>query len=191
MDTEMVTNSPEKLYWYLGDGALLSLFWWGLALANDPLASAHLWPSLLIAVGGIVLATPLLVWLNNTKPRSKKNAAIGLKISIIYPLAQLGLFIWQQFDPAAANWLTLLTHPVALTINLTSSLLIGALLNRQESHLNQELAMLIWWLWQLPLIFINGSALLQYHFSNLLMFFYLATVLILAFWLAWHPKQTS
>ena len=193
MNARTVNNFPEKVYWYLGDGALLSLFWWGLAQANDPLASAHLWPSLTIALGGFILAAPILILLNTSKftePQNGKNASIWLTLSILYPLALLGLFVWDQLDPSATGWLTVLTHPGMLTINLTASLLIGATLNRLESHLGKGLGGMIWWLWQLPLIFINGSVLLRYHFSNLLIGFYLATVLSLSFWLAWHPMKS-
>jgi hypothetical protein len=194
MNARTVKNFPEKMYWYLGDGALLSLFWWGLAQANDPLASAHRWPSLVIALGGFVLATPILILLNTskfTKPQNRKSASIGLAPSILFPLALLGLFVWDQFGPSATGWLTVLAHPGMLTINLTASLLIGTILNRFGSHLGKGLAWPIWWLWQLPLIFINGSVLLHYHFSNLLMFFYLATVLILSAWLFWWPMKNQ
>ena len=193
MNARTVNNFPEKVYWYLGDGALLSLFWWGLAQSNDPLASAHLWPSLAIALGGFVLATPILILLNTsefTKPQNRKSASVGLTLSILYPLALLGLFVWDQLGPSITGWLAVLTYPGALTINLTAGLLIGAVLNRYESHLAKGLGGLIWWFWQLPLIFINGSALLHYHFSNLLMFFYLATVLSLSFWLAWGQVKS-
>jgi len=56
MDAQTIDDSSEKMYWYLGDGALLSLFWWGLAQASDPLSSAHIWPNLIIALGGFALA---------------------------------------------------------------------------------------------------------------------------------------
>ena len=192
MDAQTVTDSPKKLYWYLGDGGLLALFWWGLAMANDPLVSAHRWPSLIIALGGFVLAAPILIWLNTAKPagpQSGKNASLWLTLSMLYPLALFGLFVWNQLGASPVEWLAFLTHPVMLTVNLTACLLVGTLLNRFSAKLNRGISMTAWWLWHLPLIFINGSVLLHYHFSNLLMFLYLATVLALSFWLAWHPAN--
>lgn len=190
MDAQPVADSPKKFYWYLGDGGLLALFWWGLAMANDPLASAHLWPSLVTAVGGLVLAAPILIWLNALKPADSKNskkASFWITLSILYPLALFGLFVWSQLSATPVQWLAFLTHPGILTVNLAACLLVGTLLNHYEAHLHRGISMAAWWLWHLPLIFINGSALLHYHFSNLLMFLYLATVLSLSFWLAWRP----
>ncbi|MBG0771152.1 MAG: hypothetical protein H0S82_05550 [Anaerolineaceae bacterium] len=193
MDAQSVADSPKKLYWYLGDGGLLALFWWGLAMANDPLASAHLWPSLVTALGGLVLAAPVLIWLNASKPADSQNgkkASFWLTLSILYPLALFGLFVWNQLGASPVEWLAFLTHPGMLTVNLAACLLVGTLLNRIELHLHRGISMAAWWLWHLPLIFINGSALLHYHFSTLLMFLYLATVLSLSFWLAWRPVNS-
>jgi len=192
MDAQTVVNSPKKLNWYLGDGGLLILFWWGLAMANDPLSKAHLWPSLAIALGGLALATPILVWLNSAKPAKAQNgpnATLWLTLSLLYPLALLGLFVWNTLNALPAGWLAILTHPITLTINLATCLLVSALLNRHRDHSHTGISWVVWWLWHLPLIFINGSALLQFHFSTLLMFLYLATVLTLSFWLAWHSEK--
>ena len=192
MDAQTVVNSPKKLYWYLGDGGLLILFWWGLAMANDPLSKVHLWPSLVIALGGLALATPILIWLDSAKPTKAQNeqkASLWLTLSMLYPLALLGLFVWNHLNALPARWLSALTHPAVLTINLAACLLVGTLLNRHRAHLHPGISWAVWWLWHLPLIFINGSALLQFRFSTLLMFLYLATVLTWSFWLAWHSEK--
>jgi len=77
-----------------------------------------------------------------------------------------------------------------LTINLATGLLVGSVLNRFCAHLGKGIALTVWWLWQLPLIFINGSVLLLYNFSNLLMLFYLVTVLSLSGWMFWYPMKS-
>ena len=194
MDARTGISFPEKAFWFLGAGGFLSLIWWGLALASDPLAKIHSWPSLVITIGGFILALPGLIWLKNSKPINKHNgktAPFWLTLSILYPLALLVLFIRRNLGSSALGWLAFLTHPAMLTINLAACLLIGPILNRFGGHLNRGVVWAVWWLWQLPLIFINGSALLQYHFSNLLMFLYLATVLSLSFWLFLYPMENK
>lgn len=193
MDAQTIDESQEKLYWYLGDGALLSLFWWGLAQANDPLSSSHLWPSLILTLAGFALALPGLIWFKKSQPADTKNLThltFWLSFSTLYPLALLGLFVWEQFSGSYTGGLAVLIHPVMLAINLAASFLIGTILNRFVTHFNRNVSWVVWWLWQFPLILINGSALRLYHFSNLLMLFYLVTVLSFSFWLAWNPAKS-
>ncbi len=179
----MVFSHSEKTYWSLGAGGLLSLLWCGLALAADPLWETHLLSALLTAFAGFVPAVAGLLWLDGHTGRQPgqihpKVGSTWLAISLLYPLAMLGGFVWASSQPAPLL-LNIITQPLLLIFNLAASLLIGRILMTFDFHKGLSLA--AWWLWHLPLIFINGAALLQLNFSNLLMSLYLVTILTLSF----------
>ena len=189
MSDQTATSHPNKMYWYLGAGGLLALLWCGLALVADPQWQAHLWPVLLVTLAGFILPLAGLLWLNSHAGASPiKRSNLWFTLSLLYPLAMLGFFIWASLHPAP-TLLKVITHPLLLVLNLAASLLTGALLNRWDKQPPKGLALVAWWLWQLPLVFINGTALGQYHFSTVLMVLYLGTVLIVSFGLS-LPEQS-
>jgi peptidoglycan/LPS O-acetylase OafA/YrhL len=155
----------------------------------DPQRQAHLWPILLLTLAGFILPLAGALWLKGQADASpSKRSNLWLALSLLYPLAMLGLFIWASLHPAPTIF-TIIAHPLLLALNLAASLLSGALLNRWDNQTPKGLALVAWWLWQLPLVFINGSALGQYHFSTLLMVLYLVTVLTVSFGLS-LPEQS-
>ena len=176
MSGQMALFRSEKTYWLLGAGGLLSLIWCGLALATDPLWDAHLVPALLTTFAGFIPALAGLLWLDGQA--NPKINPTWLALSLIYPLAMLGGFVWANTQPVPLL-INILTQPLLLIVNLAASLLIGRILTACQCH--QGLALAAWWLWHLPLIFINGTVLRQLHFSNPLMVLYLVTVLALSF----------
>jgi hypothetical protein len=189
MSDQSAASHPNKMDWLLGAGGLLALLWCCLALVADPQWQTHLWPILLVTLAGFILPLAGLLWLKGHADTSPgKSINLWLALSLLYPLAMLGLFIWASLHPAL-TLLTIITHPLLLALNLAASLLIGALLNRWDKQIPKGLALATWWLWQLPLVFINGSALGQYHFSILLMILYLVTTLTVSFGLS-LPKQS-
>jgi hypothetical protein len=183
MSGQTATSTSRKEHWLLGAGGLLSLLWCSIALATDPHWQGHLLTALLTTLGGFIPALAGLLWLDgHTGGQSvqgkRKFNSLWLAISLLYPLAMLGGFAWASNQPAPLL-INIITQPLLLIFNLTASLLIGHIL--MTFNFPKGLTLAAWWLWQLPLIFINGTVLRQLHFSNLLMLLYLVTILALSF----------
>lgn len=187
-------------------GLLLAAVWWGAAALSDSTGSATLPQSLWGALGGFLLALAAM-WVisaqrNRTphkKARVPKSIWGGPLLAMLYPLS---VILWLAFDlsgqvfAVTTQWLT---GPVFLMLNLAAVLLIGPLANltgwassiaawarqafpRQGGKLFLGL---IWWLWHLPFIFINGTALARLHFSGLWLALYLGTVLGISYLFTW------
>jgi hypothetical protein len=92
-----------------------------------------------------------------------------------------------------------LIHPAVLIFNLMAVLLIGPLADltgvkeqavgslkrRLPKQSGKWVLLVIWWLWHLPFIFVNGSVLARLHFSNGTLALYLVTVLGLSYLFTW------
>lgn len=188
MSDQTATSHSRKAYWFLGAGGFLSILWCSVALATDSQWQAHLWSVLIIALAGFIPALAGLLWLKGQPNRPRKAGSTELALSLLYPLIALGGFAWAIFRPFSTLF-SIITHPLLLVINLSASLLVGAILNRLNGRVHKGLALTAWWLWHLPLIFINGTALLRLDFSNLLMILYLVTILALSFGLSMQEQS--
>jgi FtsH-binding integral membrane protein len=189
MSDQSATSHPSKKYWFLGAGGLLTLLWCCLTLIADPQWQAHLWPILLVTLAGFLLCLAgLLLVKDQAEDPTTKNSNLWFALSLLYPLTMVGLFIWASLH-TSATLSKIITHPLLLVLNMTASLLIGFFLNRWNNQVPKGLNSIAWWLWQLPLVFINGTALGQYHFSNLLMILYLITILTVSFGLSLPEKS--
>ena len=183
-------------------GWALAVIWWAAAGQWKYISFQNVSNSL----GGFPLAL-LAVWLisrqpvNATNPRhrNQKPLLTWLFLAFLYPLVTLLWLCFEVFGIAPMENFSWLTHPAFLAFNLVAGLVSGPLLNRisKTGHLSNQLRKaficgdgrlipaLLWWLWQLPFIFVNGAVLNQMEFPLLWLALYLLTALVISFFITW------
>ena len=187
-------------------GWVLAIFWW---------AAAGQWKqgsieNVFTTFGGFPLAL-LAVWLlslrknkPNGAPYSKQKSLLTwLFLAFLYPLVTLIWFSCEIFSIAPMEDFSWLTHPALLVFNLFAVLFIGPLINwmGRDRRLSKQLRKaftcgngsvipaVLWWLWHLPFIFVNGAVLNHIQYSPLWFTLHLLTVLCISFILTWLTNK--
>lgn len=187
----------------------------GLILAIIWGVAAGQWESLnfenlVITLGGFPLALLAIVSLprqkvSQTNPQhgNKKSLLTWLFLAFLYPLVVLLWLCFEVFSITPIENFSWLTHTFLLVFNLFAALFFGPLINQlsEDWHLANQLRenfifengrlipALLWWLWQLPFIFVNGAVLNQIQFPLFWLALYLLTVLVISFFLTWVKSK--
>lgn len=183
-------------------GSLISLGWWSLANAGNRPANFYLSVSLWVVLGGFLPALMGIVVMHRAK-RAKKNrlrfTPWGILVFNAYPALITALYFSQLLTPQPLVNPKWFFHPVVLVFNLMAVLMIGPLgdcLGYKArvlqtikaifpTHQGKLIVLFSWWIWHLPFIFLNGSALSALEFSNSFLAGYLLTILVISYFLSW------
>ncbi len=191
----------------LGVGLVLSFLWWALALLAGNPGQESLPLSLLVTLGGFIPALMALLVARAARGKPKARAEQPARrtgwamagLVALYPLAVVVLLAWGLFQPLSPGLTRILTHPALLIFNLMAVLLVGpvadltglkeqtvgSLKRRLPNQSGKGVLLVIWWLWHLPFIFVNGSVLAKLHFSDWTLALYLITVLGVSYLFSW------
>jgi hypothetical protein len=202
MNLQMHHQKSTRVVSIMVLGVFLSLVWWYLAMTGNPSTRPDLTISIISVLGGFLPAA-VGIWMLKAANISKKMTSCisfwGMLVFISYPGLITILFLTQTFmdhPNVAPAWFY---HPGVLTFNLMAVLLIGPIADslglkaRMSEFLKAEysakqgkfILIFCWWVWHLPFIFLNGSALAAMNFPNSLMAAYLVTILGVSWLLSW------
>ncbi len=206
----MISNTPDnylsRVYLKLGLFLLLSGFWYGLALILGETHPTTRLNQAGIILGGFLPAMAGLLLLRCIQAARKKARRLNLAWIIIpgiYPLFVSGALIADLFMrlPAGlpAGLKAWMEHPLLLAFNLMAVLLVGPIaditglkdrliagMKKDLPHSKEKwIGALFWWLWHIPFIFVNGTALAGLNISELLLGGYLLVTLGLSFFFTW------
>lgn len=204
MNIQVLARKPKKIVFYMLINLMISLVWWYLAIASNHPARPNFSLSLLIVLGGFLPASFGIAILYRLMRVKDKETKLGFNIWAIlaltsYPnLITLFYFFRIMMDHPfrTADWFY---HPAFLVLNLMAVLLIGpaadffglktwateTLKAKSPTNLGKHIVIFIWWIWHLPFIFLNGSALRALGFSNGFLGAYLLTILMVSYLLSW------
>jgi hypothetical protein len=189
-------------------GIIFSLAWWVLATIGDHSACSNITLCLISVLGGFLpaaiglLLLKIIKWGSNLPLEVKPGRMLAFSI---YPILITFLFLLQMMmdQPILApDWFY---QPGVLMINLMAVLLIGPIgdsLGVKDRVINwtegafptkgrKWLLMFTWWVWHLPFVFINGSALVALNFPNILLAAYLLTILIISWLMSWISMENA
>lgn len=159
-----------------------------------------------VSLGGFPLALLAVVLLPrpNSSPANPRHGnpeslLTWLFLAFLYPLVTL-LWLWfEVFSVAPMEDFSWLTHPALLVFNCFAVLIIGPLANRVSENVpltkqlrkaficgnGRFIPALLWWLWHLPFIFVNGTVLNHMQYPPCWFALYMLNVLCISFFLTW------
>ncbi len=202
MNHSLMTQKSFKVLVRLVLGLIISLGWWSLAAAGSRPDRTNLWVSLLIVLGGFLPALIAIGLIKLTRGIQPTRLAVnfwGVMGFAAYPVLITSFYFHQLLTGQLPSRLVGLFHPAVLVFNLMAALLIGPIgdylgfKDRATEYLRAKfpqkqgklIALLTWWAWHWPFIFLNGSALSALGLSDGLLAAYLATILVLSYFLSW------
>ncbi|MBG0785736.1 MAG: hypothetical protein H0S79_11590 [Anaerolineaceae bacterium] len=157
-----------------------------------------------VSLGGFPLALFAVALFPKNGPASNpKSLLTWLFLAFLYPLVTLLWLCFEVFNVAPMEDFSWLTHPALLVFNLFAVLFSGPLFKRLSETLSLSkqlrkaftcgngsvIPALLWWLWHLPFIFVNGAALTHMNYPPLWQTLYLLTVLAVSFFLTWGKNK--
>jgi hypothetical protein len=202
MNIQVLARKPKKIVFYMLINLMISLVWWYLAIASNHPARPNFSLSLLIVLGGFLPASfgiAILYRLMRVK-ETKLNLSLWAILAFnAYPILTTLFYFSRIMVDQPVRTMEWLNHPVFLVINLMAVLLIGpaadsfglktwateTLKAKSPTNLGKHIVIFIWWIWHLPFIFLNGSALRALGFSNGFLGAYLLTILMVSYLLSW------
>jgi uncharacterized protein len=199
---QALARKPFKVIAFFLLGLILSLGWWSLAIAGNRPESAYLPVSLLAVMGGFLPALVIIAIMHFAKANRKSRLrlkSLGILGFVAYPILITVFYFSQLLTAQPSMDLKWLFHPAILVFNLMAVLVIGPIADclgikarvtntlKEKFPTNQGklIALFTYWIWHLPLIFLNGSALSALGFSNGFLGGYLLTILMISYFLSW------
>ncbi|MFW5713835.1 MAG: hypothetical protein ACOCYU_04115, partial [Brevefilum sp.] len=194
MNHQATNQNANKFVLLMVAGIILSLVWWYLAVTGIHSKQIDVSLSLLIVLGGFLPAAIGIVLLNavkHEKGKTFKNHPWVIIAFVSYPVLIMFVYFSQIFTgqwDIPPDWIY---HPGLLIFNLMAVLLIGPigdslgfkahatdyLKAKFPTNKGKLIAIFSWWVWHLPFIFLNGSALSALNFLNSFLAAYLLTIL--------------
>jgi hypothetical protein len=199
-------NNPSSIYLKLSFYFLLSGLWYGLAVILGEIHPATRLGYAVVILGGFLPAAAGLLMMKRIRRKRERSTNLSLAwfvLTGIYPLFISGWLITSFLIRLPAGLTAWIEHPIFLTLNLMAVLLVGpiaeitglkdCLISRMKkdstNQMGKWVVVFFWWLWHIPFLFVNGTALARFNLSDFMLGVYLLGILGLSFFLTWGYNQ--